>query len=409
MSSQEFKTYEISPALNLVVEKIPYVSSAALAVLIASGSAVDEPGQEGTASILVEMLSKGAGPYSSRALSDEFENLGIHRHQSCGVETSMISAALLAENLPRALELVALMLSDPHLPEAELDAVRELALQDLASIEDEPSSKAMDELFRAYYPEPLNRPHTGSVDGVKSVNINNLKNYHRDRFMRGKLIIGIAGGVDPDQARELVSKLFSGWKGTGGPLAVESPPRVGKRIHLKKDSAQVQIALAYPSVSHGHEFYYAARLANGILSGGMAGRLFIEVREKRGLVYRVGSTHNATRNRAAVFAFAGTTPERASDTLKVLTGELEKLQDGVTEEELTRSRTEIKSSLIMSSEQSISRANALVTDMWNLGRIRQLDEIKAGLEAVTIADVAKYAQAFPVVPYTLVTVGSKEL
>lgn len=406
---QEFKSFEISPALTLVVERIPHVSSAALAVLVASGSAVDAPGYDGTASILVEMLSKGAGPYSSRALSDEFENLGIHRHQSCGVESSMISAALLAENLPRALELVSLMLSDPHLPAAELDAVRELALQDLASIEDEPSSKAMDELFRAFYPEPLNRPHSGSIEGVKAIDIGALKSYHRERFTKGKLIIGVAGGVDPDRVRDEVARLFSGWTGTSGPLTVSAPPNIGVRKHIQKESAQVQIALAYPSISHGHELYYAARLANGVLSGGMAGRLFIEVREKRGLVYRVGSTHNATRNRAAVFAYAGTTPERAGETLRVLTAEMNKLREGVNEDELTRARTEIKSSLIMSSEQSISRANALVTDMWNLGRIRQLEEIKQGLEAVTTADIAKYAQSFPVEPYTLITVGSKEL
>ena len=406
---QDFRTFEVSPALTLVVERIPHVSSAAVSVLIAAGSAVDEQGLDGTASVLVEMLSKGAGPYASRELSEEFENLGIHRNQSCGVETSMISAALLAENLPRALELIALMLMEPHLPEDELDPVKQLALQDLASMEDEPSSKAMDALFRAFYPEPLNRPHSGSVAGVNAINIEALKRYHRERFMNGRLIIGIAGGVDPDQVLSDVTRLFGPWTGSGRGITVDSGPKLGKKIHVTKDSAQIQIALAYPSVSHGHELYYAARLANGVLSGGMAGRLFIEVREKRGLVYRVGSSHSASRNRAAVFAYAGTTPERAKETLEVMTRELIRIGEGVTDEELSRARTEIKSSLIMSSEQSISRANALVTDMWNLGRIRPLSEIRSGIEAVSSADVVRYVREFPVNPFTLVTVGSKEI
>ncbi|MCB0323988.1 MAG: insulinase family protein [Bdellovibrionales bacterium] len=178
---------------------------------------------------------------------------------------------------------------------------------------------------------------------------------------------------------------------------------------MERDTSQVQIALAFPSVAIEHPDYYTARVAVGVLSGGMAGRLFVEVREKRGLVYRVSASHSAARGRAAVFASAGTTPENAEETLAVMLRELRNMKEGASDEELKRAKADLKSRLIMQSELSSVRASAMVNDWWNLKRLRTLEEIKAAIDKVTSADISRHFEEHPFEPATLVTLGPKAL
>ncbi len=409
MREQHFDTYRCVNGVTILGEQIPGVSSVAIAVLVPAGAAHDPAGLEGSSAILAELMNKGAGGYDTRALSVEFERCGILRSNTAGGEATVFSMSLLAEHVTRALELNAMMLLDPVLPEGELDSVRELALQDLEALEDEPGSKAMQELAARFYPHPFGRSHLGTIPGVRAVTIGSVKDHYRDVFCNQPLLVGVAGKYDWDEVVETCERVYGRWRGAAEPLVVPPPSTSASVHHIAKESHQVQIALAYPSVSLGHPSYYVARVAIGILSGGMAGRLFVEVREKRGLVYRVGASLSAARGRGAVFASAGTTPENAEQTLSVMVRELRGVGEGITAEELKRAVVELKSSLIMQSESSSVRAGALVSDWWNIRRLRPLREIQGAIEGVTADAIAQHQEAFPVSPLTLVTLGSKEV
>src|SRR5262249_31387105 len=147
-----------------------------------------------------------------------------------------------------------------------------------------------------------------------------------------------------------------------------------KRAHLEKETTQTQIGIAYPSVPIGHPDYYAALGAVNVLSGGMSARLFTEVREKRGLCYAVWATYQTLRDRASVLCYAGTTNERAQETLDVMLGELKRLQEGIEKEEVERVQAGLKSSLIMQEESTSARAGTLASDWYYLGRVRTFDE-----------------------------------
>ena len=388
---------------------MPDVASAGVSLLVPAGSAVDPANLEGAATLLVEMMQKGAGAYDNRGLSEEFEKIGVHYRGNAGVEVSIFSASMIAEHLPRALELFAAILLEPHLPDGELDSVRALALQDIEALEDEPSSKVMNELAKQFYPHPFGRSQMGTKAGVEAVKPKDIHAFFKDVFQSGRLIIGVAGKFDWEVIKSKAQSLFGKWRGANPPLTVPEFSKKSVTSHLQEDTHQIQIALAYPSVSFGHPDYYAARVGTGVLSGGMAGRLFIEVREKRGLVYRVGASHSAARGRGAMFAFAGTTPDHAEETLSVMAHELRNLAAGVTEEELNRAKVDLKAALIMQSESSSVRANALVNDWWNLNRLRELSEIRSAIEAVTNEDIRRHLAEYPVSPVTLVTLGPKEL
>ncbi len=407
MKSQTFHKEQFANGVTLIGEQIDAVSSAAISLLVPCGVARDLPHQIGCSTLLAEMLQRGAGQYDSKQLSDQFESIGVHRSQSAGIEVTACSAAMLAEHLPRAIELFATMLLEPHLPEEELENSRELAIQDIAALEDEPANKIMTVLARNFYPDPFGRSHLGTEDGLRSVTLKSLREHYHDQFLKQGVILAVAGKYNWDEIRRQVEKCFKNWKGTTSVIAVPKLGEKARTFHEQKESAQVQIAFAYPSVSFDHADYYTCKVGLAVLSGGMAGRLFVEVREKRGLVYRVGAMHSAARGRAAIFASAGTTPGNLDETLQVMFSEMSKISEGVTTEELERARVEMKASLIMQSESSSSRASALVNDWWNLGRLRTLSEIRQGIESVTNEDIKRHFSNYPVRPVTLVTLGPK--
>lgn len=406
---QKFYNKDFGNGVTLIAEEIEGVSSASLSILFPTGCAVDPLKQEGLSILLVELLFKGAGNYDSKQLAAEFDKIGAHRSHSAGIEVSSFSCSLLAENLLRAIELFSLVITSPNFPEQDLDPVRELALQDILALEDEPASKIMNVLAQKFYPYPFGRSQYGTEEGLRSTGISQIKDFYQSEVKSGEIIVSVAGQFNWKELEQKVAQCFSSWKAAKKRLEV--PPLLGQKQyhHLEQETQQVQIAFAYPSISFDHPDYYVARVSNSVLSGGMAGRLFIEVREKRGLVYRVGSSHSAARKRGAVFAYAGTTPDNAQTTLDVMLKEMKGLQNGVSADELKRAKTELKSSLIMHSETSSVRASALVNDWWNLGRLRQLEEVKAGIDKVTNEDIMRFQKAFPVDGFTLITLGPKKV
>ncbi len=404
-----FLSHQLDNGLTLVAEPMEYSSSASFSIYIPGGAAYDDSSQLGGCSLLVEMLGKGTTSRDSRALSEAFDSLGVSRSRSSGVEAISFSAAMLPQNLAQALSLTAEMILHPGFPKEELQPVRQLALQELRSLEDEPSSKAMVELSGLFYPAPFGNPSMGTLAGVENCTLDDLASLHRKLFTPSGVVIGVAGKFDWDKLKEQVETSFGAWSGETPRLKPGNVAKSYQSKHVQKESNQMQLALAYPSVDYSHENYYTAKVANGVLSGGMSGRLFIEVREKRGLVYRVSSSHSGSLGRAAVISYAGTTPQNARECLDVMYGELSGLQKGVSEDELGRAKADLKSRLVMQSEISSARASSIAHNWWSLGRVKSLDEIKNSIDKVTSEAIVEHSKKFPAEPVSLLTIGPEAL
>ena len=217
-------------------------------------------------------------------------------------------------------------------------------------------------------------------------------------------MLALAGGADWDRVLAAAREAFGGWQGDGVNLPGVQVGKPGRR-HVVADSAQVQIGLAFPGPKPGTDEAYVHNVALNVLSGSMGSRLFTEVREKRGLVYSVSAFFRTLRGFGYTVGYAGTTPERADETLDVFLAELRRLAKGVSAEELERAKTGILSGLVMQGESSGATAGRLAGDTFNLGRPRTLEEITSQIEAVTLDDVNQYVAANPVPEPTVVTLG----
>jgi predicted Zn-dependent peptidase len=405
---QEVYHHTFDNGLTLLAERMEHVRSAALNFLVPAGCVYDPPRHRGIASVLSDLVTRGAGPRDSRALSLALDNLGLDRDESVGSLHTRFWGATLARNLPAALALYADILRRPHLPEEEIPAVQALALQDLSSLEDEPRQKVLIELRRRHYPMPLGQDRRGTREGIENLNGAIIRRHYERLFQPQGTILSVAGNIEWNPLLNQVGELFGDWP-TGTPPAIKLKKPASPKAHIPKETTQTQIGIAYPSVPFGHPEYYAAQGAVNVLSGGMSSRLFTEVREKRGLCYAVWASYQTFKDRGSVLCYAGTTNERAQETLEVTLGELERLVEGIEPEEVERVQAGLKSSLIMQEESTAARAGSLASDWYYLGRVRSFDEIQAAINGLTPETIVAHLRRHPPRDFTIVTLGPKPL
>jgi predicted Zn-dependent peptidase len=408
MANQQIQTHAISNGLTLIIEPMADVQSAAFSLLVPAGSNYDPPGQAGAASILSDWIMRGAGSRDSRQLTNELDNLGLQRNEGVGNSHVSFTGATLAESLPQALRIYADIVQSPHLPVDQFEAARTGVEQSLRAIEDEPRQKVIIELRRRCYESPWGIPSEGTLEGVEKLTPAVVRNHFQRCSSPRDAILGIAGKVDVRAMVGLVEDLFGGWKAKPAPEFVTGP-RGPARDHIPHDSTQTQIGIAYDSVAYRDPGYYAAWAAVSVLSGGMSSRLFTEVREKRGLCYSVFAMLNSLRDQGRILCYAGTTVERAQETLDVTLAELIRLGKGIGHDELDRCKARAKSSLIMQQESSSARASSIARDWYHLGRVETLDEVREKIDALTVDALLEHLAEHPAKDFTILTLGPKPL
>ncbi len=400
---------ELENGLSVIVEEMDHVESAAYELIIPGGIVNDRDDRVGASLILAELISKGAGDLDTRGLSEAFDSAGIRHGEGAGSERFSLSGVLVAGKIDRALELVVEMVRRPILPEVDIEPIKSLLLQDIDALKDNPSRRAMVELTKRFYPHPFNRPSLGDAAGITATDRELLIQLHSSTFNPKGAILSIAGKVDAKAIFSTVSQLFGGWRGAGVERVQFGELPAAEYFHIEEDSAQSQIVLAAPSVRFGDELYYEGKLVASILGASMFGRLFVELREKRGLCYSVFASHSSNNSYGTFSAYVGTTPARAQESMDLLLGELARLEGTVTQEELDRSRTKLKASLIMGEESPGSRASSNANDWWLLKRVRGLSEIQEGIDRVSLESISRFLERYPFKPCSVLTLGKAAL
>ncbi len=400
--------HTLENGLTVIVEPMRDVRSAAFSFLVPAGSVHDPVGQNGTAAILSDFILRGAGSLDSRQLTATLDNLGLQRGETVGIQHLGFSGATVADRLPEVLSVYGDILQHPHLPSDQFEASRDGLEMTLHAMQDEPRQRLMVELRRRCFPEPWGTPTYGQLEQLPAISAESLQAHYRQLVRPDAAILGVAGGVDPDEVLAVVQETFGDWESLPGtaPETGEYTPVVE---HIEHDSTQTHIGIAYDAVPYCHEDYYTAWAAVGVLSGGMSARLFTEVRERRGLCYAISAVLNSLPQHARVLAYAGTTSDRAQETLDVTLAEMQRVAQGIEPGELERCQARAKSALIMEQESTIARAGAVARDWFHLGRVTTLEEVRGKIESLTVDTVLEYIHTHPADNFTVVTIGPEPL
>lgn len=409
MNSETVYIRQLANGITVLVEPMEWAESVAYDLIVPGGIAHDPADAIGASLILAEIISRGAGARTSREFSDMFDLHGIRHGEVSSLLYLSCRGSLLPNKLSCALQLLADMVARPHFPVDEVEKIRALMLQDLLSLQDSPAQWAIEELGQRYFPGVYGRCSFGERQGLENSNYPLLKTHWANTYGARGAILSIAGSVVPEDVFALIQQYFGEWHGEAAEPPAFHDVHCPGRFHIAHEASQQQVALLFPNVRFLDPFYYEAKVVASILSGGMFGRLFVEVRDKRGLCYSVNARHSSCRQYGVVSAYAGTTPERADQTLEVLLDVFHSVRGSVSGEELQRAKINLRANMVMGEDSSSARAVSNASDYWLMKRVRTLDEIEAAIQAVSLESVDNYLQTYPFDKYTLLTLGSRPI
>jgi len=395
--------------LELAGEYLPARRVVAVQFAFAGGLAAESPDQLGVAHLLEQTIDKGTENYTAEQFADAFDALGARRSSSLGRETMRFGCVSLAEFFEPVVALYAEMFRRPTFQAAQCDVARQLAMQELAALQDDPM-ELLEKLSRREALGPvLGRHPLGEPETIERLGRDEITEYWKSHFAASAMQVVVVGPIEPQRAAECLEAQFAGFGDGRRPQADDPPalPFEARRVYHSKSLEQEYMVISCRGARRQDEDWPAEAVAITVLAGGMSSRLFTEVREKQGLVYWVGAWADHPRCGGVVHIGASTTPQRCEQTYKTLLREVDRLAEDLSEAELQRAKVMISARRQTRGELTRMRAAQIAEDLFYFGRPRDRAEEIARIERVTMQDIRRYLQDHPRNPETLsvVTLG----
>jgi predicted Zn-dependent peptidase len=375
-------------------------------IVVLAGGCLEPEDQIGLTRVLGETLDKGTEHYTGKQLSDAFDEIGASHGVGTGRETVTLWCTVLPEHFSRAMELHAEILRRPTFPEDVFRVNVDLARQERLALDDDAQGLLDKNLTARALGPILGRHPLGERETLDALTRDGVVGFWRRHFNAGRMTVSLAGPLEQRQVIDTLEASFNGFgsaarDGRAPFLATFAPGR----WHHEKKLEQQQVGICWPGVPYTDLTYPVQRVLLGVLSGGMSGRLFTEVREKQGLVYWVSAWQDTPRGTGMLFLGASTTPERCDRTYTTLLREVDRLTEDLADEEVERAITGIVAATETRGEQTRSRCGEMANDLFHHGRPIPVEEKIRRVQAVTTADIRRYLADHPRDRLCVVTLG----
>jgi predicted Zn-dependent peptidase len=409
--SAEHRITTLDSGVRVVTERVPGVRSVALGFWIGTGSVVEDESQAGISHLLEHMLFRGTDRFGSQEIDEIFDAMGAEVNAGTDKDTTSLYTRVLDRHLERAFDVMSDMIWQPRF--GELETERQVVLEEIAMYEDDPQDRAFDQLGRAIFgAHPLGRPVIGTPEAVGAATRDQLAAFHAERYRPQSIVIAAAGSLEHEALVDMARAVQVPAPATAPAAAGEHPPPEFQRrvSFLEKDTEQYHVCIGGEGIARDDERRFGLRVLEGVLGGTSSSRLFQEVRERRGLAYAVFCFSNLYAHTGEVGLYVGTRPENLKEALAVLAGELERgVREPATEEELVRSRENLKGRMALALESTGARMSRLGTCVLNELPILSVGELIERIDAVEIPELRELTgELFTAGRLSVVGVGPDE-
>jgi predicted Zn-dependent peptidase len=383
--------------LRLLTTPMSGMRSASIAFFFGVGSRFEQSHSAGISHFIEHMLFKGSKQYpTARLISEAIEGVGGMFNGSTGKELTSYTARVPGEYLSIVLNVMADMLRNSLFEVNEIKKERDVIIEELSSTQDDPQEWVNLLIDEVMWPDlPLGRDDAGTLETVAHIQRQQLLEYLNSYYRPNALVLSIAGNINPQQVRQLVTELFGDWQpGVLPTWSASLPPRgVAPVRMIKKATEQTNISLATLGAATGSAEYYPILLINALLGDGMSSRLFQSVREEQGLAYDIGSYFNSYYETGSLVVSAGVDPRNTSETIRAISTELNRLcETQVSVEELERTKAYLRGGIVLGLEGTQQVASWLGSQECLHEHVLSIDEVVAHVNAVTAQEIQQVAQ-----------------
>ncbi len=385
--------------IRVVTERMPEARSVSVGVWVGIGSRDETSEQSGASHFLEHLLFKGTADRSARSIAVSVDSVGGEMNAFTAREHTVYYTRLPVAELGFGLDLLTDVVSSPAFRPDEVDAEREVILEEILMNEDTPDDVVVTALYEALFPDhPIGRETLGSRESIEEMARDDIATFHSALYAPESVVVAAAGDLHHDDIVEGIAGLLADTGGsapTDGPGAavVERKPPAGEVVPLTvvhRPTEQVHITMGWRGLAYDDDDRYALAVANQVLGGGMSSRLFQQVREERGLAYTVFSSPSSYQDTGSLMLYAGTAPDHLDEVLAVVSGITDDMAaDGITDDEHRVAVGYLVGSTLLGLEDSGSRMGRLGSGMIVRNEVIPLEEQVARIRAVTVQDVAR--------------------
>ena len=394
---RNIRRQKLPNGLTVITEQMQHIRSASIGVWLQTGSRDEDPEWNGISHFIEHMVFKGTKHRTAEEIARQVDSIGGNMDAFTAKECICFNVKVLDEHVPVALDIVSDLVLNPVFDAADIARERGVIIEEIKMDEDNPDYLVHEIFTQNFWKDhPLGKPILGTKETVKRFEREAVLGAYSHRFAPGNIIVSAAGNLDHDRFVELVRSHFEYMKPMTNGFH-SSTPKISSRIILRNKKAleQVQLCIGVPAHPIAHEKRHAGYVLSTLLGGGMSSRLFQNIRERQGLAYSIYSDLNPYRDTGCLAVYAGTSLASASKVVQSVVSEFRKLKtEPVPDEELRRSKAQLKGSLMLSLESSTSRMSNLARQEMYFDRFYDLDELIEKIEAVTAEDLTGLAREF---------------
>jgi predicted Zn-dependent peptidase len=384
----------LNNGLRIVTEEMPHFHSVALGVWLNVGSRDEAGSENGLSHFLEHMAFKGTPRRTALDIAREIDQVGGHCNAFTSKEQTCFHGKVLAEQLPRLVDLLSDVFLNPLCQAEDLEKERRVILEEIYAQEDNPEDLVQVLFARSFWGDSaLGRPVMGEAQQIAGVNREGLLAYRRAAYRPEETVVAAAGRVNHQELVDLMAPAFEGFENGVPPRARTASPTFPGVYLFPRDLEQVYLCLGASGVGAGDPRRFAASMLQLILGGNMSSRLFQVIREELGLAYSIYSYLSFFKDTGLLEVCAGVSPKNLAALLEAVNGELRRLKSApIQETELAAAKEYVKSSIILNAEDSEQRMLRLAKNEINFGHYIPLEDIIAGVEKVTRDEVLELAQ-----------------
>jgi len=396
----------LANGLRLVSRDMPGLETLSLGVWVDAGARHEAAAVNGISHLIEHMAFKGTRRRNARQIAEEIESVGGHLNAYTAREQTAYYAKVLKGDMALALDLLGDILQHSVFDEDELARERAVVIQEIGQANDTPDDIIFDYFQEMAFPnQPLGRPVLGSAEGVAAMRRPVLTEYLGQHYAAPRMVLAAAGRLDHDRLVELTEQHFAGLPGLAD-SAIEPARYRGGEFRSARDLEQVHLVMGFPGFDFFDRDYYVMQVLSTLLGGGMSSRLYQEVREARGLAYSIFSFASSFVDGGLFGVYAGTGEGSCAELSDVICDETLKVAETVSEDEVARARSQLKSSLLMSLESTYAVSEQLARQMLIYDRPLPVAEMIARIDAVDAAACsACMRRILKAGPMTLAAIG----
>ena len=398
--------------VRVVMETIPHVQSAALGIWVKTGAVNETLKYAGVSHYIEHMMFKGTENRNAREIAADIDKIGGQMNAFTSKESTCYYVKVLKDNFEKGAEVLLDMLSNSLFDKIEMDKERQVICEEIKMIEDQPDDLAHDVVSEILFKgNPLGNSIIGTPSSLNRISRKVLTEYFDTQYTRDSIVVSVAGNINPDQVCAYLEDKFDKL-GASKPVHENGyTPYEKKHKVIVKDIQQSHLCLATRAISLIDPRYYAFSVLNNVMGGSMSSRLFQNIREEKGLAYSVYSMLSCFSSDGYFNIYAGVSHDKIGAAIGGIREELEILgSQGITEEELSASREQLKSSYIFGQENVASRMFAIGKNLILLDRVFTPEEVLEGLNAVTMDDIEEVKKTLcDMSSYSAVAVTNKRI